>query len=71
MSKRQPLNPVLSEGLGNKLLLRCMVCDKSIEGFYARYGDSGVCSGKCMRVQDQKPRYPGHSHEEFCERFNL
>lgn len=67
MSKRLP-NPVLPEGLATKLLLRCMVCDKSIEGFYARYGDSGVCSGKCMKVQDQKPRYPGFSEEEFLQR---
>lgn len=62
-------NPVIPEEVGKRLLLRCMICDKSVEGFYARFGDSGVCSGKCMKVQDQKPRYPGHSEEEFFNRL--
>ena len=43
----------------------CMVCGKPIEGYYARYGDKGVCSGACMRVQAKKPLFPGHSEEDF------
>lgn len=70
MSKRTS-NPVLSQGLANKLLLRCMVCDESVEGFYARYGERGTCSGKCMKVQELQPKYPGHGEEAFMGKFNL
>lgn len=45
-----------------------MVCDKSIEGFYSRHGDQGTCSKACMDVQDKKPKYPGHSEEEYLKR---
>jgi len=38
----------------------CMVCEKACEGYYGRHGDSGTCSGKCEKVQDAKPKYPGH-----------
>jgi len=55
----------------DRLQLHCMVCSKSIEGFYARFGEEGTCAKSCMEVQDKKPRYPGHSEEEFCQRFNL
>lgn len=48
--------------------LNCMVCSKAIEGYYARFGESGVCSGTCMKVQDQKPKYPGFSEEDFLKR---
>lgn len=48
--------------------LNCMVCDKSIEGYYARYGDHGTCSGECMREQVKLPRYPGFSEEDFLKR---
>lgn len=59
--------PIESE----ELKLSCMVCDKAIGGFYARFGELGTCSGTCMKVQDKEPMYPGHSEEEFCKRFNL
>ncbi len=52
----------------DRLQLHCMVCQKAIEGFYARFGEEGTCSGECMRAQDLKPRYPGHSEEEFLKR---
>lgn len=39
----------------------CCVCNKPIlEGFYARYGDGGVCSKTCMVAQDKLPKYPDH-----------
>ena len=47
---------------------KCMVCGKECEGYYARFGDTGTCSGDCMRVQDAKPRYPGFPEEEFLQR---
>lgn len=65
--KRVP-NPVIAPEVGKRLLLRCMVCDKPIEGFYARFGDQGTCNRTCMKVQDAKPKYPGHTEEEFFQR---
>ena len=67
MSKR-PSNPALPREIGGQLLLKCVQCDKAIEGFYARYGNRGVCSGKCMREQDKLPMYPGFTEEEFFNR---
>lgn len=43
----------------------CCVCGKSCEGYYGRYGDGGVCSSKCMREHVLKPKYPGHSAEDY------
>jgi len=70
MSRKQQLsNPVLSDKLGSKLLMICIVCDKPVEGYYARFGEKGTCSKTCMRVQDTLPRYPGHTSEEFDQRM--
>lgn len=49
----------------------CMVCNKDCEGYYARYSDTGVCSGECMRVQEAQPRYPGHEAADFERKHNL
>ena len=49
----------------------CLICGTVKEGNYATYGDGGVCSRKCMLLQDQKPKYPEHTEEEFLKRFNL
>lgn len=49
----------------------CMVCNKSVEGFYARFGTIGVCNRECMKVQDAKPKYEQHTEKEFLKRFNL
>ena len=65
---RRPNNPALPREIGGQLLLRCVQCDKSIEGFYARYSDRGVCSGMCMREQDKLPKYPGFTEEDFFNR---
>lgn len=46
----------------------CLVCGKPCFGWYARFGNEGVCSKKCMTVQDAKPKYPGFSEEEFLKR---
>lgn len=45
--------------------LFCMVCTKEIEGYYARYGNTGVCGRACMTHQETLDRFPGHSAEDF------
>lgn len=65
------LNPVLNEDIGKLLKLVCMVCNVRVEGFYARFGDGGTCSKKCMKVQDEKPKYPDHPAEAFEALHNL
>ena len=50
----------------------CLVCKKKIEdGYYARFGNGGVCCGNCMREQDKVEKHPGHSYADFCKTFNL
>ena len=46
----------------------CCVCGKKCEGYYSRHGDTGTCSGDCMKKQDAKPKYPGFSEEEYLMR---
>lgn len=47
----------------------CLNCNNNItDGFYARFGDGGVCSSACMRVQAKKERFPGHTEQEFLQR---
>jgi hypothetical protein len=48
-----------------------MVCGKdNIEGYHGRWGNSGTCSASCEKIQAAKPRYPGHSEDEFFTRQN-
>lgn len=63
--------PKKKEQVEIKLDLRpCLMCNKQItDGYYARYGESGTCSKKCMIEQDKKPKYPGHTEEEFLQRL--
>ncbi len=50
----------------------CVICKKVIPGAYANHGDAGwTCSGPCMREQDKKPKYPGHTAEAFEKEHNL
>lgn len=54
----------------NKLPFQtCMVCGKTVEGFYARYGNAGVCNRACMQHQETVDKFPGHSAEDFTRRF--
>lgn len=46
----------------------CLICGKTIEGAYAQHADGWTCCGKCMREQDKKPRFPGHTEEDFFNR---
>ena len=46
----------------------CMVCNKETMGYYARYGDSGVCGSACMRVQAKVYAFPGHTETDFLKR---
>lgn len=48
----------------------CMVCKKEMPGYYARFGDSGVCGSACMRVQAKVYPYPGHSEADFLEKHD-
>lgn len=64
-SMQRVKNPVLSEELRDKLLRTCMVCGKSCEGFYGAWGEigdppKGTCSKSCEKIQEAKPKYPGH-----------
>lgn len=50
----------------------CIVCGKEIgEGYYGAWGDRGVCSKSCNTIQSQKPKYPGHTEEDFFKRQQL
>lgn len=50
----------------------CIICGKSMSGAYANHGDAGwTCSSVCMREQDAKPKYPGHTAEAFEKLHNL
>jgi hypothetical protein len=68
---RKPLNPVINADIGKILVLRCMICDVRVEGFYAQFENGGVCSRICMLVQDAKPKYPDHPAEAFERQHNL
>jgi len=49
----------------------CCECGKVIEeGYYARYGNGGVCSKTCMQEKDKKPRYPLPS-PEFLQQLEI
>lgn len=69
--RSQKLSDVQEEYRASTPALVCMICSKKIEGFYARFGNEGTCSRKCMKVQDSKPLYPDHTAEDFERRFNL
>lgn len=69
--KQRPANPVLSQELAKKLIYNCMICSKAVEGFYSQHEGGGTCSRKCMTVQDSKPKFPGHSAEDFEKLHNL
>lgn len=44
----------------------CCNCGKEIEkGYYSRHGNGGTCSRPCMIEQDKKPKYPGHTEEDY------
>lgn len=57
-------NPVLSEKDAKKLLYRCMLCDKPIEGFYGRWELGGTCSKVCEAIQEAKPKFPDHPEKD-------
>lgn len=67
-------NPVLNEDQYKKLTLVCMIpdCKKNIEGWYATFGNSGVCSRKHMLQQNKKIEEEQRvAYEAFCKKFNL
>lgn len=48
----------------------CIICGKVLSGAYGNWGNVGwTCSAQCERVQAAKPRYPGHSEEDFFKRL--
>lgn len=38
--------------------LRCMICNKPVDGFYGRWGMTGTCSRACEAIQEQKKCSP-------------
>lgn len=77
---KKPFNPVIPDYTPRakkpkeeevKLDLKpCLNCGKAIsDGYYSRHGDGGTCSKKCMLEQDKKPKYPGHTEEDFLQRL--
>lgn len=65
-------NPVLKEADYKKLALNCIICGKSVEGWYASFEVRGVCSKKCMLEQDEKIRQERQvQYQAFCVKFNL
>ena len=49
----------------------CCVCGVKVKGYYGSNSEGGTCNKTCEEVQAAKPRYPGHSEEEFLAKFNL
>lgn len=54
----------------NKIVLKpCLVCGKVPKyGYYGGHEGGGTCSRECEVVQNKKPKYPGHSEEDFFRR---
>lgn len=46
----------------------CCICKKVIKGAYGNHNDGWTCSGACERAYNLRPKYPGHSEEEFFQR---
>ena len=46
----------------------CCICHKVIKGAYGFHEDGWTCSGACEKIYDLRPKYPGHSEEEFFQR---
>lgn len=50
----------------------CMICGKAgLKGAYGNYGDGWTCGKVCSEAQNAKPKYPGHSAEDFEKLHNL
>ena len=47
----------------------CCICKRKCEGYHGRWGDTGTCDATCEAVQTAKPKYPGHSEEDFFNRL--
>lgn len=47
----------------------CCICNKKIQGYHGRWGLVGTCDKACEAIQLAKPRYPGHSEEDFFRRI--
>ena len=43
----------------------CCICKRECEGYYGRWGNSGTCDSACEVEQAAKPKYPGHTEDEF------
>ena len=49
----------------------CCICGKVIGGSYGSHEDGWTCSGKCEKEYNLRPKYPGHTEQEFFERIAL
>lgn len=46
----------------------CCICRKLLKGAYGFHEDGWTCSSVCELEYDKRPRWPGHSEEQFFER---
>lgn len=46
----------------------CLICGTVMPGAYAHHGYGWTCSNACMRKEDAKPKYQGHTEEDFFNR---
>ena len=46
----------------------CCICGKVIPGAYGNHEDGWTCSKACEQVYNQRPKYVGHTEEEFFQR---
>lgn len=76
---KKPFNPVIPDYTQKREKEKevhldfqpCCECGKAIEeGYYARYGNGGVCSKTCMQAKEKKPRYPAPS-PEFLQQLEI
>lgn len=49
----------------------CIICNRVLKGAYGHHHDGWTCSGSCEKTYDLRPKYPGHTEEDFLKRFNL
>lgn len=61
----------VAEDYKERVVRLCCICQKPATGWYGANEKGGTCSGKCEREHNKLSRYPGHSEEEFLQRFNL
>lgn len=47
----------------------CIICQKVVCGYYGSWEEGWTCNSACEKVQAAKPRYPGHTEQDFFNRL--